>query len=671
MQLPTALMGERTYVNVTCKEDGDRIVIKFPFNRTLLKEIKAFEGSRWHPEDKTWSIKDSQRNRFQLAFLAGWNPYAPYDKPLVEFIPNRSKLFAHQVDLTQHIITYRQVLLAAEMGTGKTLSIIEAMEWVRTRIGWDDWIYVGPKSALASVSLEFRKWGTTIRPKFLTYDGLKKLIETWKSGEAAPHGVVFDESSRIKTPTAQRSVAALHLANSIREEYGNDGFVVLMSGSPAPKSPADWWFQCEVAQPGYIREGTPDKFKARLGLIVQKENGITGGTYPHLITWLDDERKCAKCGQFREDPIHDLALMVDSDVHAWEKSKNEVSYLYERMNGLVIVKFKKDCMDLPEKQYREIQCRPSQEALNGAKLVLASATTTISGLTLLRELSDGFQYHEEIVGQETCSRCQGGKTITRLAPIKDDLCDECGEKEDHPSHQDGEGLEHFYQPPQPGIPGVQEANVRPWQEYEEEIAACPVCSGRGQVNRVNRKTIMVPCPKEDVLLDILDSHDDDGRLVTYGGFTGSVDRICSILQKAKWQYIRVDGRGWDTSCINLRGRKPEDMLEAFQDPKKEIERLCFVGQPSAAGMGLTLTAACELVYYSNDFNAESRIQSEDRIHRAGMDVNRGALITDILHLPTDKTVLDNLKKKRKLQDMSLGEYRDAMKHLSLDGERRV
>ena len=77
-------------------------------------------------------------------------------------------------------------------------------------------------------------------------------------------------------------------------------------------------------------------------------------------------------------------------------------------------------------------------------------------------------------------------------------------------------------------------------------------------------------------------------------------------------------------------------------------------------MGLTLTASPSIVYFSNDFNAESRIQSEDRIHRPGMDVNRGATIYDLIHLPTDRTVLDNLRAKRVLQDMTLGSLNEAL-----------
>jgi hypothetical protein len=38
-----------------------------------------------------------------------------------------------------------------------------------------------------------------------------------------------------------------------------------------------------------------------------------------------------------------------------------------------------------------------------------------------------------------------------------------------------------------------------------------------------------------------------------------------------------------------------------------------------------------------------------------MDVNRGATIVDLLHLPTDQYVLDNLIKKKILQAATMGE----------------
>ena len=47
----------------------------------------------------------------------------------------------------------------------------------------------------------------------------------------------------------------------------------------------------------------------------------------------------------------------------------------------------------------------------------------------------------------------------------------------------------------------------------------------------------------------------------------------------------------------------------------------FIGQPRTGGFGLTLTAASTVIYYSNSYDLEIRLQSEDRAHRIGQKNN--------------------------------------------------
>lgn len=153
------------------------------------------------------------------------------------------------------------------------------------------------------------------------------------------------------------------------------------------------------------------------------------------------------------------------------------------------------------------------------------------------------------------------------------------------------------------------------------------------------------------MVDLFDEFNDVGRLVAYGGFTGSIDRLIKICESCGWQWIRVDGRGWHSS---IEG----DYLENFQDKLVEIPKLAFIGHPGSAGMGLTLTASPVVIYYSNDFDAEYRMQSMERCHRPGMDFNLGCTIIDLFHLPTDHLVYQNLMKKFKLQNLSMGRLQE-------------
>jgi SNF2 family DNA or RNA helicase len=211
---------------------------------------------------------------------------------------------------------------------------------------------------------------------------------------------------------------------------------------------------------------------------------------------------------------------------------------------------------------------------------------------------------------------------------------------------------------------------------EEREVPCEQCQATGKVDEYVREAQQVPTPKEDALIDILEDHEDIGRLVVYAGFTGSIERVCSIVKKVGWEYVRMDGKGIQTS-FDLKSYPVEGVsdtehaLACFQKVGTQgPEKLVFIGHPQSAGMGLTLTAAPTTVYWSNDFNAESRIQSEDRIHRAGMDKNRGATIVDLIHLDTDQLVLDNLQKKRDLQAITLGEVQKNMEKSLEEAERR-
>lgn len=297
------------------------------------------------------------------------------------------------------------------------------------------------------------------------------------------------------------------------------------------------------------------------------------------------------------------------------------------MAGLTQVIYKKDCLDLPDKIYRTVRVEPTGSIMRAAQLISAKSTRAAQALVLLRELSDGFQYQDEIVGKDTCELCNGKRTYV--------------------------------------IAG--------------ETETCPNCKGTGEQVRIERKIAQVDSPKERALIDLLDEHSVVGRLVIYAGFQGSIDRIKTICSRHKWAFIKMDGRG--VECVDCEGNPIADdkkLLQALDashpDRDKLLEeypRLAFIGQPGSGGMGFTFTASPSIVYYSNDFNAESRIQSEDRIHRAGMDKNKGATIIDILHLPTDEYVLKNLQAKRTLQKQSMEELKTLFQNVTPEQVKEV
>ena len=514
-------------IKVEMRRASGKIYFKFRRFGPLRNEIKLMRGAGCGgPPDWEWSVKDCRRNRIQLELLQGRVPpeISRYDGPCREHTPNRSSLYEHQRRMLNHVLTRRCCILAAEPGTGKTLTVIEGMEAVG-----GDWLYVAPAKVLTAIRLEFSKWESKVTPRFVSYAKLKRVLESWDG--PAPLGVVFDESSRVKSPGARCTKSSQYLADSVREEH--DGYVWLLTGSPAPKAPTDWWAQAEIACPGYLVESSKAHLERRCAIM--EEMTVGDKTFAKVVDWREDE----------------------------------VKLLARRLAGLVLVVLSSECQDLPEIIFERIELVPRPSTLRDARLLADAATTAVGALSILCQLSDGFVYDEG-------------------------------------------------------------------------------------------KVVRTESPKEAALLKILGEYEDPGRLIVYARYRASVDRITQMCLGEGWEVLRCDGRGW-----RVYGTTYDEVDDALLDmdlgqDRRRAKKLVFLANPMSGGMGLTLTAAPAAVYFSSDFNFESRTQSLKRGHREGMDVQRGFRVYDLCHLPTDTLVLNNLSRKDQLQKLTLEEIRSVL-----------
>lgn len=622
--------GTRLLNPVTMEIEPTRITFaKSPF--ALKDEIKAMEGSKWHgfddPPRKVWSIKNSQRNRFQLEWLEGGNPYEWFEQEVRqhEYPPLPKPPMAHQRMLADTLLTYHYHIWAAEMGVGKTLAAIMAIT-----LAGGEWWWVGPLKTRETIALEFEKWGGPA-VRFFSYEEFTRFMDEWKPGDPLPLGLVCDEASRLKNTNSQRARAVQKCADLIRETHGFDGYVLLMSGTPAPKTPVDWWSLCEIAYPGFLREGSPKAFEQRLAFF--KTVVLEDGSFPKRSGWKDDENKCEVCGEHRENGAHELDGLTDpAEFHPFEPSVNEVALLFERLHGLVTVVHKKDCLDLPDKRYRVIECKPSQSTLRVAKALVDCSENAAVGAALLRELSDGFQYREVVDGEQACSHC--GTT----GKIKEWF------GEDDKTYR--------------AIDMLREELVETLEEREVD---CPRCNGSGQMPRRKRITREVPCPKEDALVDLLEECEEVGRIVIFAGFQGSVDRVARVCRQQGWGVVRCDGRGWQVTDRHGEVTVTDSPLRYWSD--MDNKRVAFVAHPESGGLGLTLIEARMGVFWSNSFKPDSRTQAEDRLHRPGMDMNVGCEIVDLLHLPSDQKVLDVVRENRRIELLTMGELSAAFQNV--------
>ena len=133
------------------------------------------------------------------------------------------------------------------------------------------------------------------------------------------------------------------------------------------------------------------------------------------------------------------------------------------------------------------------------------------------------------------------------------------------------------------------------------------------------------------------------KIVVWSAFTKSSDHIQEMLKD--YGLVRVDG-------TNASSDERQNAIAAFQtDPSVRI----FLGNPAAAGAGITLTAADTAIYVSFSNQAATYMQSLDRIHRIGQKSSVVKYKILISEGTIDAVDVEKLGKKQTSQSWILGD----------------
>tara|TARA_B100000963_G_scaffold216300_1_gene188661 strand:+ start:773 stop:2209 length:1437 start_codon:yes stop_codon:yes gene_type:complete len=96
----------------------------------------------------------------------------------------------------------------------------------------------------------------------------------------------------------------------------------------------------------------------------------------------------------------------------------------------------------------------------------------------------------------------------------------------------------------------------------------------------------------------------------------------------------------------------QSIVDDFMDNNSKLR--FFVGNPKTGGYGLTLTSSHTVVYYSNDYSLEVRMQSEDRAHRIGQK-DKVTYVDLIAEGTIDEKIVKALNSKIDLASKVMGE----------------
>ena len=90
----------------------------------------------------------------------------------------------------------------------------------------------------------------------------------------------------------------------------------------------------------------------------------------------------------------------------------------------------------------------------------------------------------------------------------------------------------------------------------------------------------------------------------------------------------------------------------FQD--KDSPARFFLGNTQTGGYGITLTEAKTVIYYSNNYDLEKRLQSEDRAHRIGQK-NSVTYLDLVCKDTVDEKIIKALRSKISLAQAVTGD----------------
>ena len=161
---------------------------------------------------------------------------------------------------------------------------------------------------------------------------------------------------------------------------------------------------------------------------------------------------------------------------------------------------------------------------------------------------------------------------------------------------------------------------------------------------------------------------DDGEIKTIKN--NRIKELLQVLQETEgkviiWAVYRQDIQTIEKEIENEYGK--ESVASYYGDTKDSIRQSIvdrfmdsndslrfFIGNPKTGGYGLTLTSSHTVVYFSNDYSLEVRMQSEDRAHRIGQ-TNKVTYVDLMAEGTIDEKIVKALNNKIDLASQVMGE----------------
>jgi len=206
---------------------------------------------------------------------------------------------------------------------------------------------------------------------------------------------------------------------------------------------------------------------------------------------------------------------------------------------------------------------------------------------------------------------------------------------------EGEGKKIYERLKHHALAIVEDSTVSFSNKLTEIIKLHQVCNGFTKND--DGKILQLHKAKLNALEETLE--ETDGKVIIWANYLYNIHEIKDFL---------INKYGSESTVSIYGAVSVEDRKNAVDRIQTDDKCRFLVGNPTTGGFGLTLTACNTVIYFSNSYNLEVRMQSEDRAHRMGQ---KGTVVyIDIVARGTlDEAIMKSLTSKGKLAAKTLGE----------------
>jgi len=340
---------------------------------------------------------------------------APVERIIEAGLP---PLFEHQRRAVEFILERGGTgALFMDMGTGKTRAAIESFARLRAEQPDLRMVVICPLSLIESAWIEDVKKFSDFTCYNAHEDGLEDVgaedivlinfeaaIQSKNfshlCGIVAGQMLVIDESSRMKNHKSKTTKLLLNMRHTPK-------FKIIMSGTPAPNSPTEYWAQMDFLQPGVL-ESSFNKFRNTYFHLGRGNQQIfaNGKANPEFISQMLKQRKLTvpEANLLLHGIItKSTAAKIFSVGARYEITKDSLAAMMAKINPLVFWAKKEDCLDLPDEidEVRQVDLGPVQarhyrqmknDLITEIQGKMITAQAALTKAMKLREITSGFAF---------------------------------------------------------------------------------------------------------------------------------------------------------------------------------------------------------------------------------------------------------------------------------------